>query len=118
MKRKMKTGMVNDFSPVPEEYRMFRRQPERVLACYALAKHCMVVVMPFSALAAVYHPALAFAFVLAGGVTGFLLLRKKYGVKGALIPLLCSLAGIPVGLYILSPLLAHVLSLKEAYRGI
>jgi hypothetical protein len=118
MKRKMKIGIVNNFSPIPEEYRMFRRQSEQVLACYALARRCMATAMPFSALAAVCHPALAFALALAGGATGFFLLRKKYGVKGALVPLCCSLAGIPIGLYILSPLLAHVRSLKEAYGGI
>jgi hypothetical protein len=118
MKRKMKIDIVNDFSPVLEEYRMFRNQPERVLTCYALAKRCMAVVMPLSALAAVYSPLLALGLSLAGGVTGFLFLRKKHGVKSALVPLFCFLAGIPIGLYILSPLLFHALALKEAYRGI
>jgi hypothetical protein len=118
MKRKMKIGIVSDYVPIPEEYRMFRNQPERVLACYALAKRCMAVVMPLSALAAVYSPLLALGLSLAGGVTGFLFLRKKYGVKGALVPLLCSLAGIPIGLYILSPLLSHARTLKEAFGGI
>jgi hypothetical protein len=114
----MKIGIVGDFSPVPEEYRMFRAQGEKVLACYALARRCMASVMPLAALTAVCHPALALALSLAGGGIGFLLLRKKHGVKGALAPLLCSLAGIPIGLYLLSPLLSHVLALQEAYRGI
>jgi hypothetical protein len=118
MKRKMKIGIVDDFSPSAEEYRIFRAQGEKVLACYALARRCMASAMPLSALAAVYHPALALALSLAGGGIGFLLLRKKYGAKGALAPLLCSLAGILIGLYILTPLLSHVLALKEAYRGI
>jgi hypothetical protein len=118
MKKKMKTGIVNDFSPVPEEYLMFRRQPEKVLACYALARRCMAVVMPLSAIAAVYTPALALALSCAAGAAGFLFLRKKYGIKGALVPLLCSLAGIPIGLSLLSPLLFHVRALKDAYRGI
>ena len=118
MKKRMKIGMVNEFSPVPEEYRMFRGQPEKVLLCYSLARRCMAAVMPLSALAAVYSPALALGLSLAGGITGFLLLRKKYGVKGALVPLCCFLAGIPIGVFILSPLLSHALALKEAYRGI
>jgi hypothetical protein len=118
MKKKMKIGMVDDFSPAAEEYRMFRAQGEKVLACYALARRCMASVMPLSALAAVYHPALTLALSLAGGGIGFLFLRRKYGVKGALAPLLCSLAGIPIGLYILSPLFFHVWALKEAFRGI
>ncbi|MDR2019469.1 MAG: hypothetical protein LBQ14_01740 [Treponema sp.] len=78
----------------------------------------MAVVMPLSAIAAVYRPVISLAFSLAGGITGFLLLRKKYGVKGALVPLCCSLAGFLIGLSILSPLLAHVRALKEAYRGL
>jgi hypothetical protein len=53
MKRKMKIGIVSDYSPVPEEYRMFQSQPEQVLACYSLARRCMAVIMPLSALAAV-----------------------------------------------------------------
>jgi hypothetical protein len=119
MKRKMKFYAAgDDFPPSPDEYRMFRGQPEKVLAGYSLARRCMASVMPFSALAAVYSPALALALPLTGGITGFLLLRKKYGVKGALVPLFCFLAGIPIGLYILSPLLSHALALKEAYRGI
>jgi hypothetical protein len=118
MKKKMKIDIVNDFSPVPEEYRMFRGQPEKVLVCYSLARRCMAVIMPLSALAAAYNPVLALGLSLAGGITGFLLLRKKYGMKGALVPLLCSLAGIPIGLFLLSPMLSHVRALKEAYRGI
>ncbi|MDR2759123.1 MAG: hypothetical protein LBB78_07075 [Spirochaetaceae bacterium] len=118
MKRKMKIGIVSDYSPVPEEYRMFQSQPEQVLACYSLARHCMAVIMPLSALAAVYSPLLALGLSFAGGAAGFLLLRKRYRVKGALVPFLCSLAGIPIGLYILSPLLSHALALKEAFRGI
>jgi hypothetical protein len=78
----------------------------------------MASVMPLAALAAVYNPAFALALSLAGGGVGFLLLRRKYGIKGALVPLLCSLAGIPIGLYLLSPLLSHVQALKEAYHGI
>jgi hypothetical protein len=116
MKRKI--GIVNDFSPSPKEYRMFQSQPEKVIACYSLARRCMAVAMPLSALAAMYSPLLALILSLAGGVTGFLLLRKRYGVKGALAPFLCSFAGIPIGLYILSPLLSHALALKEAFRGI
>jgi hypothetical protein len=118
MKKKMKIDIVNDFSPVLEEYRIFRSQSEKVLACYSLARRCMAAVMPLSALAVVYNPILALGLSLAGGITGFLLLRKKYGVKGALVPLLCSLAGIPIGLFLLSPMLSHFRALKEAYRGI
>ena len=118
MKKKMKIDIVDDVSPALEEYRTFRSQPEKVLACYSLARRCMAAVMPLSALAAVYNPVLALGLSLAGGITGFLLLRKKYGVKGALVLLLCSLAGIPIGLFLLSPLLSHALALKEAYRGI
>jgi hypothetical protein len=118
MKRKMKIGVVSDYAPVPEEYRMFRNQPEEVLACYSLAKYCMAVIMPLAALAAVYSPLLALGLSLAGGVTGFLLLRKKHGVKGALVPLLCSLAGVLIGLYVTAPMLSHTRALKEALRGI
>jgi hypothetical protein len=117
MKKRIKIGIVSDYAPVQEEYRMFRNQPERVLACYALARRCMAVVMPLSAITAVYDPALALALSLAGGGIGFLFLRKKYGVKGALAPLLCSLAGIPIGLYLLSPLFTHARALKEAFHG-
>jgi hypothetical protein len=118
IKKKMEIGIVNDFSPLAEEYRIFRAQGEKVLACYALARRCMALAMPLSALAAIYHPAFALGLSLAGGGIGFLFLRKKYGVKGALAPLLCSLAGMPIGLYILSPLLFHARALKEAFRGI
>jgi hypothetical protein len=118
MKKKTKIGMVSDFSPAAEEYRIFRAQGEKVLACYALARRCMASVMPLSAMAAVYHPMLALALSLAGSGIGFLLLRRKYGVKGALAPLFCSLAGIPIGLYLFSPLLFHVRALKEVFRGI
>ena len=118
MKKKMKIGIVDDFSPSPEEYRVFSQQPEKVLACYSLARRCMAVVMPLSAVAAAYKPALALAFSCAAGVTGFLFLRKKYGVKGALVPLLCALAGIAIGLCLLSPLRFHVQILKDAYHGI
>jgi hypothetical protein len=118
MNKKPKAGAVNDFSPVQEEYRIFRSQPEEVLARYALAKHCMAVITTLTALAAAYSPLLALFLPLAGGGAGFLFLRKKYGVKGALVPLLCALAGILIGLYILSPILSHVRALQEAYRGI
>jgi hypothetical protein len=118
MKRKMKIGIVGDYAPVPEEYQMFQRQPEKVLVCYSLAKYCMAVIMPLSALAAVYNLVLALVLSLAGGVTGFLFLRKKYGVKRALVPLICSLAGVLIGLYVAAPMLSHALALKEAFRGI
>ena len=118
MKKKMKAGIVNDFSPALEEYRIFRDQPEKVLACYALVRRCMAVVMPLSAIAAAYKPALALALSCAAGAAGFLFLRKKYGVKGALVPLLCSLAGIAIGLFLLSPMRSHLRALKEVYRGI
>jgi hypothetical protein len=118
MKRKMKIGVVSDYAPVPEEYRMFRNQPEKVLACYSLAKCCMAVIMPLAALAAVYSPPLALGLSGLGGVTGFLLLRKKYGVKGALAPLICSLAGVLIGLYVAAPMLSHARALREALRGI
>jgi hypothetical protein len=118
MKKKMKPGTVNDFFPVQEEYRIFQSQPGEVLARYALAKYCMAIITPPSALAAAYSPLLALSLPLAGGVTGFLFLRKKYGLKGALVPLLCALAGILIGLYILSPILSHARALREAYRGL
>jgi hypothetical protein len=118
MKRKMKIGIVSDYVPIPEEYRMFRNQPERVLACYSLAKRCMAVIMPLSALAAVYSPLFALGLSCAGGITGFLLLRRKHGVKGALVPLICSLAGVLIGLYVAAPMFSHARVLKEAYRGI
>jgi hypothetical protein len=118
IKKRMKIGIVNDFFPSAEEYRIFHRQGKKVLARYAIARCCMASAMPLSALAAVYHPALALALSLAGGGIGFLLLRRKHGVKGALAPLLCSLIGIPIGLYLLSPLLVHARALKEIFHGI
>jgi hypothetical protein len=78
----------------------------------------MAIIMPLSAIAAVCQPLVSLGFSIAAGITGFLLLRKKHGVKGALVPLCCSLAGFLIGLAILSPLLAHVRAVKEAYRGI
>jgi hypothetical protein len=118
MKKKMKVCIVDGFSPSPEEYRMFRRQSEQVLASYSLAKRCMAVILPLSALAAVYNTALALAFSFMVGGIGFLLLWKKYGVKGALAPLICSLAGLLIGRFLCAPLLPHALVLKEAHRGI
>jgi hypothetical protein len=97
---------------------MFRGQSEKVLACYSLAKRCMVVIMPLSALAAVYNTALALAFSLVVGGIGFLLLRKKHGVKGALAPLICSLAGMLIGHFLCAPLFSRALFLKGVYRGI
>jgi hypothetical protein len=114
----MKIGIVSDYAPVPEEYRMFRNQPEKVLACYSLAKYCMAVIMPLSALAAVFNLTLALVLSCVEGATGFLLLRKKYGVKGALVPLFCSLTGVLIGLYVAAPILSHARALKEAFRGI
>jgi hypothetical protein len=78
----------------------------------------MAVIMPLSALAAVYHPAFALALSLVVGGTGFLLLRKKHGVKGALAPLICSLAGTLIGRFLFAPLLPPALVVKEVYRGI
>jgi hypothetical protein len=118
MKKKMKVYLADDFSPSPEEYRLFRRQGEQVLACYALAKHCMAIIMPLSTIVAVCRPVISLGFSIAVGITGFLLLRKKHGVKGALVPLCCSLARFLIGLAILSPLIAHVRAVKEAYHGI
>jgi hypothetical protein len=118
IKKKMKIGMVNDFFPSAEEYRIFHRQDKKVLAGYALVRRCMASAMPLSALAAIYHPVLALVLSLVGGGIGFLFLRRKHGVKGALAPLLCSLVGIPIGLYLLSPLLFHARALKEAFCGI
>ena len=118
MKKKMKISIVDDFSPVPEEYRMFRGQNEKVLACYSLAKRCMAVIMPLSALAAVYNTALALALSLMVGGTGFLLLRKKYGMKGALAPLICSLAGVLIGRFLCAPLLSPAFVVKGAYHGL
>jgi hypothetical protein len=118
MKKKMKVCIVDGFSPSPEEYRMFRGQSEKVLASYSLAKRCMAVIMPLSALAAVYNTALALAFSLVAGGIGFLLFQKKYGVKGALAPLICSLAGTLIGRFLFAPLLPYALVLKEANRGI
>jgi hypothetical protein len=118
MKKKTKAYISEDFSPSPEEYRIFKEQPEEVLARYALAKRCMAAAMPISALAAVYSFPAALALSLAGGITGFLFLRKKYGIKGALVPFLCLIAGIAVGLFVFSPLFSHVVALKEAYGGI
>jgi hypothetical protein len=118
MKKKMKICVIENFSPSPEEYRLFRCQGEQVLACYALAKGCMAILMPLSAAAAVYHPVIALGFSIAAGLTGFLLLHRKYGVKGALLPLCCSLAGFLTGLFILSPLFSHVRALKEGYDGL
>ena len=118
MKRKMKVYTADDFRPSPEEYRMFRSQSEKVLACYSLAKRCMAVIMPLSAVAAVYNTALALALSLMVGGIGFLLLRKKHGIKGALAPLICSLTGTLTGHFLFAPLLPPALILKEAYRGI
>jgi hypothetical protein len=118
MKKKMKAHAAGDFSPSPEEYRLFGRQPEKVLACYSLARGCMAVAMPVSAVVSVYSFPAALALSLAGGITGFLILRKKYGVKGALVPFFCLSAGTAAGLLAVSPLLAHIRALKEAYGGI
>jgi hypothetical protein len=118
MKKKTKLFAASGFPPSPREYRIFSGQPEAVLLSYSLVKRCMAVIMPLSALAAAFNITLALALSLACGGTGFLLLRKKYGVKGALAPLLCSLAGFLAGVAVLSPLFSHVLALKEAYGGI
>jgi hypothetical protein len=118
MKKKLKVCVADDFSPAPAEYLLFHGQPEKALARYALAKSCMAVILPLAALAAAYNIALAFVLSGAGGIIGFLLLRKRHETKGALVPLCCFLAGIPIGLFILSPLLAHVRALLEVFYGI
>jgi hypothetical protein len=118
MKKKPKLCAADNFPPSPEEYRIFRSQPEKVLARYALAKFCMAAAMPLSALAAAYSFPLALALSLIGGAIAFPLLRKKYGAKGALVPFLCLLAGTAAGFFVLSPLFSHVSALKEAYRGL
>jgi hypothetical protein len=118
MKKNPQAFTASGLPPSPEEYRIFRGQPEAVLIRYSLVKRCMAVIMPLSALAAVFNVTLGLVFPLICGGTGFLLLRKKYGVKGALVPLFCSLAGFLAGLLALSPLFSHVLALKEVYGGI
>jgi hypothetical protein len=118
MKKQIKARVSEDFSPSPEEYRIFSGQPGQVLARYALAKRCMATAMPISALAAVHSPPIALAFSFLCGLIGFLLLRKKYGIKGALVPFFSCLAGASTGVFVVSPLLSHVLALKEAYGGI
>jgi hypothetical protein len=117
MKRKGTSTSRAD-TPIPaEEYRLFANQPESVLRAYRLARTSMAIGLPSFALIAILHPIFAFGFAVAVGITALLLLRKKYGWKGAVVPLICALSGVAVGVLFIAPLLDQALIIKEVCHG-
>jgi hypothetical protein len=117
MKKKIKVCVLDNFTPSPDEYRMFTRQPEAVLRSYRLARISMAAALPSFALLAVFHAGIAFALAVAGGAAALFPLRKKYGLKGAAVPLICALAGAAVGAILIAPLVHPVELIQEAHRG-
>jgi hypothetical protein len=117
MKKKIKAYVVDRFTPSPDEYRIFTNQPQAVLRSYRLARISMAAALPAFALLAVFHTGIAFALAAAGGSAALLLLRKKYGLKGAALPLICALAGVALGAVLITPLVKPTELIGEAYRG-
>ena len=117
MKRKIKVCVLDDFTPSPDEYRMFANQPEAVLRSYRLARISMAAALPAFALLAVFHAGIAFVLAALGGTAALFFLRKKYGLKVAALPLICALAGAAVGAVLIAPLVKPTEIIQEAYRG-
>ena len=117
MKKKIKLCVMDRFTPSPDEYRMFANQPEAVLRSYRLARISMAAALPAFALLAVFHAGIAFVLAALGGTAALFPLRKKYGLKGAALPLICALAGAAIGAVLIAPLVHPVELIQEAHRG-
>lgn len=101
----------------PEEYRIFTNQPKEVLRSYRLARISMETVLPFFVLITVFHTGISLTLAAAGGIAALIPLRKKYGLKGAVVPLFCAIAGVLIGALLIRPLIRPTEILKEVYRG-
>jgi hypothetical protein len=103
--------------PSTEEYRLFADQPATVLQQYSVTKKSMALGIPVCACITVFHIEIALVLALAGGLIAFLLLYKKYGVKGAAAPGICALAGVLIGRYLIHPLIQYAAAIQEVYHG-
>ena len=117
MRKKINGDVSERFTPSPDEYRMFANQPEAALRSYRLARISMAAALPSFALLAVFHAGIAFALAVAGGTAALFPLRKKYGLKGAAVPLTCALAGAAIGAVLIAPLVKPMEIIQEVYRG-
>lgn len=118
MKRKTISKPYPDTPVPPEEYRMFADQGEAVLRSYRLARITMAVGLPLSAFLAVCHTGTALTLAVTGGIAALFLLRKKYGLKVAAAPLICTLCGAVIGAFLIAPLVKPAeLIIQEVYRG-
>lgn len=117
MKRKQQPGPVDTTPYQAEEYLLFPSQPAMVLQQYALTKTSMALAIPVFSGITLFHIEVALALAFAAGIIAFLLLYKKYGVKGAAAPGICALSGVAIGYCILSPLTQYATNIKEVYRG-
>jgi hypothetical protein len=117
MRRKAVPKPYHDIPIPPEEYLLFSSQGEPVLRRYRLARISMAAILPFFAFLSVFHTGLALVLAVAGGTAALFPLRKKYGLKGALVPLICALSGTAVGAFLIAPLVTPAKLIQEAYRG-
>jgi membrane associated rhomboid family serine protease len=100
-----------------EEYRLFASQPVRVLQSYSLAKVSMVIALPLFAIIGVVHVGASLALSAVVGIAAFIVLRKRYGGKAALVPFFCSLIGTALGACLIPGVLTHIKAIKEAANG-
>jgi hypothetical protein len=77
----------------------------------------METVLPFFVLITVFHTGISLTLAAAGGIAALIPLRKKYGLKGAVVPLFCAIAGVLIGALLIRPLIRPTEILKEVYRG-
>jgi hypothetical protein len=117
MRRKTISKPYSDTPVPPEEYLMFSSQPKEVLRSYRLARISMAAILPSFALLSVFHTGIALIFAVAGGIAILFPLRKKYGLKAAVVPLVCALSGAAVGAFLIAPLVTPRELIKEAHRG-
>jgi hypothetical protein len=117
MRRKAVSKPYPDIPIPPEEYLLFSSQGEPVLRRYRLARISMAVFLPVFTLLSVFHTGIALIFAVAGGIAALFPLRKKYGLKEAVVPFICAIAGIAIGAFLIAPLVTPAKLIQEAYFG-
>jgi hypothetical protein len=96
-----------DYTPDLANYRMFPRQPPEVKSLYRFCKLSMAVCIPLFTLASFFSLFLSVFLLLLLWFFTFHKIRKTYGFKAALVPVICSLIGVLFGSvffrYLLTP---------------
>jgi hypothetical protein len=116
-KKPVKTAALPP-APSADEYRLFQDQPYAVLQSYAVARKSMAVIIPATALVSAVNIYLAAALSLVIGIAGFLLLFSRYGAKGAVTPFLCAVTGTAIGIFLLEPVVTHLLTIRRVFYGL